>query len=673
MRYNKIKSKNKVSLLNFKTLRSKLIAIMITVAVIPIFILGITSIVEFSISSDRDFKRSGVSLGQAVDETINTKINSVETMLNHIITRHNFDDSETDNNALYEDLKLFKNGNADIENAYYYSGNNKKFVIYPDADFEDGDYTKKEWYVKAKEANGNFAFTNVFVDMATKQYVATISKAIIKDDKIQGALCIDFKLTSLADAIENIKYGNNGELEIIDNNGIVIAHTNKELIGNADIAKKQEWNYILNSDSGFTKISEKDKKDSVSFTTSHLTGWKILLKMPEAELMKPQQRYKRILIVTALVLLIFVIILGRNFAIKLSKNIDKIKEVIKNAANGDFTDNINISTGDELEELGKSFNEMLENSSYLIGKVDTSVKSVNQTSTNLASMSEIVSSSIGEVSQTIAQISKGSTESAQNIESLSINMNDVSSEINLIDSATKNINSLAIDTNNLSKKGLTMIKTIIEKSNQTRVSTMRVSNVVSNVVESVQSIALMNEAIAKITEQTNLLALNAAIEAARAGEAGRGFAVVADEIRKLAEQTADSAKEIDTIIKEVANNVETASSEVQETNKTVESQEESVLKAQSIFNDIIHSVNNLTNKIKEIGVAIHGVTNKKDNIVSQVENLSAITEQTAAGAQQVSASTEEVSKSSEEFVEYANKLKELSDELGEEIRQFKLK
>ncbi|GAA0076883.1 methyl-accepting chemotaxis protein [Clostridium sp. CTA-5] len=670
---NKIKSKNKVSLLNFKTLKSKLIAIMIIVAAIPIFVLGITSIMEFSISSDRDFKKSGVSLGQAIDETINAKINNTETMLNHIITRHNFDDSELDNNALYEDLKLLKNGNLDIENAYYYSGNNKKFVIYPDANFEDKDYTKNEWYVRAKEANGNFVFTDVFVDMATKQYVATISKAIIKDGKMQGALCIDFKLTSIADAIENIKYGDNGELAVIDKRGTVIAHTNKELIGNSDIAKKQEWNYILNSDTGFTKISEKDKVDSVNFSTSHVTGWKILLKIPEAELMKSQNNYKLILIITALALLIFVIILGRNFAVKLSKNINKIKEVIKNAANGDFTDNINISTGDELEELGDAFNEMLENISYLIGKVDISVKSVNDTSTNLACMSETVSVSIGEVSQTIAQISKGNTESAQNLEVLAINMEDISGKINLIDSATKNINSLAVDTNDLSEKGLTMIEMVIEKSNTTKVSTIEVSKVVSNVVKSVQSIALMNEAIAKITEQTNLLALNAAIEAARAGEAGRGFAVVADEIRKLAEQTADSAKEIDTIIKEVASNVDTASLEVEETNKAVESQEESVLKAQAIFNDIINSVNNLTNKIEEIGIAVNEVTNKKDNIVSQVESLSAITEQTAAGAQEVSASTEEVSESTEEFVEYANKLKELSDDLEEEIKQFKLK
>ncbi|SFC86089.1 methyl-accepting chemotaxis protein [Clostridium uliginosum] len=673
MNNNKPEVKDKILLFKFKTLKSKLVAMMIMIAAIPILALGITSMIGFSISSDKDFKKSGVSLGQAVDETINTKIHNAETMLNYVGTRHAFDDSEVDNKELYQDLKLFREGNADVQSAYYYSGNAKKFVIYPDANISDGDYTQKQWYSKAKEANGNFAFTDVYVDMATKEYVAAISKIIIQNGQIKGALCIDFKLTSIAESIANIKYGDKGLLSIVDNNGTVIAHTNKELIGNTDITKKEEWKNILSSKSGATKIKEQDEEYSVNFTTSDVTGWKILLQIPQSELNQSQQSYKVILFITALVLLALVIILGRIFAVGLAKNINKIKEVIGEAANGDFTKNIDISTGDELEELGMSFNEMQDNISKLISKVDDSVKEVNGTSINLAGMSEEVSSAIGEVANTIGEISKGSMESAQNLEVLSTNLEDVSIELNTINSATKNINSVVIDTNNLGKQGLEIMQVVMGKSSQTKISTMEVNSVVSMVSESVQNIALMNQTISQITQQTNLLALNAAIEAARAGEAGKGFAVVADEIKKLAEQTALSAKDIDSIIKEIASNVSTAVNQVQETNKTVESQEESVLNAEKIFNDMITAIDDLTKKVQEIASGVIQVTQKKNEVVNQVQNLSAIGEQTAAGAEEVSASSEEVAASTDEFVGHANKLKDLSKELSIEIKQFKLK
>ena len=667
------KEKERIKLSNFKSIKTKLVTIMILIVAIPILILGLTSIIEFSITSNEDFKHSGISLGESVKEYTNSKFKSIENMASHIIEKNNFDDSEEDIASLNYDFSLFKEGNPDIETCYYYSENKKDFVMYPREDMPEDDYTKREWYIKAKEANGEFIFTHVYKDIITKEYVATIAKAIIRNGEFKGVFCIDFNLTSIADSIAKIKYGDKGALSLIDQKGIVIANTNKELIGNSDIRDSKYWRTILNEESGLIQMNLNDENYKVNFTTSDITKWKILLQIPQEELNKSVNKYKIILIIIGITLLICAILIGKLFSDNIGKSINKIKRGISKAANGDFSDSIDVLTGDELEELSNEFNEMQEKVSNLINKVNSSINHLKSTSSTVTEMSEQVATAIGEVASKMEEISKGSVESAENLVILTNNLEAVSDEINKINNATQNINDSAIKGNDLGKNGIEIIKVLMEKSNNTKRSTMEVSNVFSKVEDSVKSIALMNQTISKITEQTNLLALNAAIEAARAGESGKGFAVVADEIRKLAEQTALSAKDIDRVINEINKNVDRAVKQVEETNSAVEIQEEAVIAGGNIFNDIIRSVEDLHKKVEEVTHSIEAVTKSKNNVVNQVENLSAIAEETAAGSEAVSASTEEVASSTGEFVENAKLLMGLSKDLEIELRKLKLK
>ena len=190
--------------------------------------------------------------------------------------------------------------------------------------------------------------------------------------------------------------------------------------------------------------------------------------------------------------------------------------------------------------------------------------------------------------------------------------------------------------------------------------------------ESAQEIHKATELIASIANETNLLALNASIEAARAGESGRGFAVVAEQIKNLAEQSNESAKTIDGIIKNLLEESEQAVKTMNTVDAIIGLQADKVETTKRVFDKVSGGLQVTIDGIESIASNTEKLAHARGQVMSSVESLSAIAEENAAATQETAASAEELAATISEIKDATGRLYKVSDELTGELNMFQI-
>ena len=178
--------------------------------------------------------------------------------------------------------------------------------------------------------------------------------------------------------------------------------------------------------------------------------------------------------------------------------------------------------------------------------------------------------------------------------------------------------------------------------------------------------------IQDITSQTNLLSLNASIEAARAGEAGRGFAVVAEEIRKLAEDSDKSAKEIETIVKTLIQNAGENVEKMKEVNTAADMEKDRLSATKESFEGLSTEIKLVSDMSTEISGKTKELDTLKNDISTSIEQLAAISQENAASTEETSASMQTLASIVKECTDEAESLAKLSSSLKEQTDKFKL-
>ena len=656
-----------------RTLKSKLIVMLLSISLIPILISGIiTYFISYNILADK-LETTSRQTTKEVTRGINNYFVSMNSMLNILANDPNM--IEADNSVYLEFGKTLisnvRSTDSTILNVYV--GTEKGlFYVDPYAELpSDFDHRTREWYKQAIQSPGNIIMTDPYQDEATGNLVVTIACATQKEGKVVGVVGMDIDLGFLSSSLSDIKVGDSGYIYITDTQGILITHPDSSLIATDTATTLSFWPEALNNNNGFSTYTYKGTDKFASYDTSESTGWKIISAMDFAELTADTNPIRNTIGVVAVLTILFAIIGAFLFTTPISKNIKMLLVAFGQLSQGDLTTKVSIRSRDEFRSLGTHFNEMSDNIAKLIHNVSDVSTAVLDTSVVLSDMAEQTNVSINEVTRAIEDVAKGATEQAQYASTSAVNISELADKLNMIDESTSKIDEYSKNAESLTLQGLSRVETLIKNSDSTAKSTANVSELVLETSESMKQIEAISNAIDTITAQTNLLSLNASIEAARAGESGKGFAVVANEIRALAEQSKDSTVKIKEIIDEIRQKTERSVAAMEVTNQNVNDQVRIVKETKDLFNEIMEATQILTLKVTEIKATTDEIVENKNNVVDQIGNISAVSEESASATEEVTSSSEQIAETMDDITHRAIELHQLSENLQERINTFK--
>lgn len=369
--------------------------------------------------------------------------------------------------------------------------------------------------------------------------------------------------------------------------------------------------------------------------------------------------------------IVFIIILSIYITRVIVKPIKDTVEILKDISDGDgdLTKKLVVNTGDEIGEFAGLFNNFIQKIREVVAKVheisvqltassqdlSESTGSFSENAQGQAASSEEITASTEEIQANISIIAEGSSEQYDSVVSL----------IDRIEQLSAIIKSMDIKIGESSNLSESMYSEVRSREQSLKYMSESMVNINKSSMEMTNIINIIND----ISEKINLLSLNAAIEAARAGDAGRGFAVVADEISKLADQTAQSLKDIGSLIKTSESEIKRGIENVNETLDTItnvingvnsisdmmKNIKAEMIKQKEINEDVITEVSTVGRRSEEIKLSIDEQKIAMREIMSSITNISDLTQNNSAGAEEIAASAsnlKELAKVQNELVDF---------------------
>lgn len=654
-----------------KNIKKGSLKIKILITMIPIIVMGTVISGFISVSSVKKLS------GNVIKTDLSNGYNSAEQLVKEYFVNLAYRlDSIGKTEIIQKDIKENKEENitsilkglkgaTDVITRTFVVDNNKTYS-YPQNNIKN--VIPDELYKRAIE-NG-IAYGGPYTDPVTGGQIVSVIQSFRVGEEPVGIVGMSIDLNDIGVYLSEQSFSKTGYHMLLTKDGKIISNGVDQSTHLSEFTNKNILEHLEYEGNGIAKEKINGDEYLYKFGTESELGWRILSFISTDEYAKEVQD----IIKTQLLILIGIIVCGviviTIFAGKISKRLNAIKDEMVKAGSGDLRCKVLIESNDEITEMGKSFNNMIKDFSEILDETSKGTHKLNTHSMQFVESFESLTESANQISESMMQMSFVANEQATETDKIYEKTENFAGGIEEIADSIREMYKLCEITEVASKKGLMIVNSLVEGSEDTTKVTEVVNTSVKNVANESNQVESIVVLIKDIADKTNLLALNASIEAARAGEFGKGFAVVAEEIRNLAEQSKIATESISSIIIKMQDMIKESVNELEGINNVINLQNKNVEDTKMSFANIFEGIVNLNEKIKSVEERNATLIEEKNEVSESISNLVAAVEETSSATEEVTASTEEQVSTMEELKKVSLDIVELNKNLKELVGKF---
>lgn len=468
---------------------------------------------------------------------------------------------------------------------------------------------------------------------------------------------------------------------IVSSDGTMLYHPTAEKIGKSveNAVIKGVVSELQNGQKPENKVVTYDfngVNKYVAYNISKDQSKIVVISADESEVLQPVNNMMKLAVFALIVVVVIVSAIGIVITEIALRPIIRVSQIVQKMADLDFSENENTEKmkkrKDETGVMTRSVALLREELVNLLEGIQKQSIQLFKTSANLDGDSDETQKMVEQVDRAVGDIATGATSQAQETQNATENVIAMGNMIEDTNAEAERLNGNAQQMKDSSDQAMQILKELNEINDRTKQSIEEVYTQTNITNESVQKIKEATVLIASIAEETNLLSLNASIEAARAGEQGKGFAVVASQIQKLAEQSNESASQIDEITNALISDSTKSVETIAQVRDIMNEQSEKMEKTDSMFRQVNTGVDHAMDSVNTITEKIELLNQSREKIIDVVQNLSAIAEENAASSQETSASITQVNTVVTDISDNASGLKDIAYHLENDVKRVQL-